>query len=40
MVGGMNQDISVTLNKEGVYVYQCDPHAMMAMVECYRSETQ
>ena len=30
--GGMNQDISVTLDKEGVYVYQCDPHAMMAMV--------
>ena len=30
--GGMNQDISVTLNTEGVYVYQCDPHAMMAMV--------
>jgi hypothetical protein len=28
----MNQDISVTLNTEGVYVYQCDPHAMMAMV--------
>ena len=30
--GGMNQDISVTLTTEGVYVYQCDPHAMMAMV--------
>ena len=30
--GGMNQDISVTLDTEGVYVYQCDPHAMMAMV--------
>tara|TARA_E500000075_G_scaffold134996_1_gene153758 strand:- start:1852 stop:2454 length:603 start_codon:yes stop_codon:yes gene_type:complete len=30
--GLMNQDISVTLDVEGVYVYQCDPHAMMAMV--------
>jgi pseudoazurin len=30
--GGINQDISVTLDTEGVYVYQCDPHAMMAMV--------
>jgi pyoverdine/dityrosine biosynthesis protein Dit1 len=28
----MNQDISVTLDVEGVYVYQCDPHAMMAMI--------
>jgi pseudoazurin len=30
--GAMNQDISVTLDVEGVYVYQCDPHAMMAMI--------
>ena len=30
--GEMNSDISVTLDTEGVYVYQCDPHAMMAMV--------
>ncbi|MAH73149.1 MAG: pseudoazurin [Cellvibrionales bacterium TMED49] len=30
--GLMNQDISVVLDIEGVYVYQCDPHAMMAMV--------
>ena len=30
--GPMNQDISVTLDTEGVYVYQCDPHAMMAMI--------
>ena len=30
--GTMNQDISVTLDVEGVYVYQCDPHAMMAMI--------
>ena len=30
--GELNQDISVTLDTEGVYVYQCDPHAMMAMV--------
>ena len=30
--GAMNQDISVVLDTEGVYVYQCDPHAMMAMI--------
>ena len=30
--GQLNQDISITLNTEGVYVYQCDPHAMMAMI--------
>jgi pseudoazurin len=28
----MSQDIEVTLTKEGVYVYQCTPHNMMAMV--------
>ena len=28
----MSQDISVTLNTEGVYVYQCTPHLMMAMI--------
>ncbi|MAA53928.1 MAG: pseudoazurin [Porticoccaceae bacterium] len=30
--GVMNQDISVTFDTEGVYVYQCDPHVIMAMV--------
>ena len=30
--GAMSQDITVTVNKEGVYVYQCTPHAMMAMI--------
>ena len=30
--GGMSRDISVTLNTEGVYVYECTPHKMMAMV--------
>jgi pseudoazurin len=30
--GAMNQKVSVTLDKEGVYVYQCQPHAMLAMV--------
>ena len=30
---GLNSsDISVTFDKEGVYAYQCTPHAMMAMV--------
>ena len=31
-VGELNKDISVTLDTEGIYVYQCDPHVMMAMV--------
>ena len=30
--GVMNQDISVTFDTEGIYVYQCDPHVIMAMV--------
>ena len=30
--GGMSQDISVTLDTPGVYIYECTPHAMMAMV--------
>ena len=30
--GAMNQDIKVTFDKEGVYVYQCTPHSMIAMV--------
>ena len=30
--GMLSQDISITIDKEGVYVYQCDPHVMMAMV--------
>lgn len=30
--GMLSQDISITLDTEGVYVYQCDPHVMMAMV--------
>lgn len=30
--GGMNQKVSVTLDKEGVYVYKCAPHSIMAMV--------
>ncbi len=28
----LSQDISITLDTEGVYVYQCDPHLIMAMV--------
>ena len=28
----LSQDISITLDAEGVYVYQCDPHVIMAMV--------
>lgn len=30
--GALSQDISITFSEEGVYVYQCTPHAMMAMV--------
>ena len=30
--GAMNQDVKVTFDTEGVYVYQCTPHSMMAMV--------
>ena len=30
--GALSQDISVVMDTEGVYVYQCDPHVMMAMI--------
>lgn len=30
--GAMNEEVSITLNTPGVYVYECTPHAMMAMV--------
>lgn len=30
--GDLNKSISVIIDKEGVYVYQCAPHAVMAMV--------
>ena len=30
--GKDNQNVSVTLDKEGVYVYQCKPHIMLGMV--------
>ncbi|GGK84791.1 pseudoazurin [Amphritea balenae] len=30
--GKMNKPVSVTLDKEGVYVYKCRPHTVMAMV--------
>ncbi|MDB4183441.1 pseudoazurin [Gammaproteobacteria bacterium] len=30
--GMLSNDISVVLDTEGVYVYQCDPHVMMAMI--------
>ena len=31
-MGALNEDISITIDTEGVYVYQCSPHAMLAMV--------
>tara|TARA_B100002051_G_C16680509_1_gene609520 strand:+ start:259 stop:714 length:456 start_codon:yes stop_codon:yes gene_type:complete len=30
--GQLSRDISVTFDIPGIYVYQCTPHAMMAMV--------
>ena len=30
--GNLNQDVTITLDTPGIYVYQCTPHAMMAMV--------
>ena len=30
--GALNEDVSIKLESEGVYVYQCDPHLVMAMV--------
>jgi pseudoazurin len=30
--GDLSKDITVTFDIEGVYVYQCAPHAIMAMV--------
>ena len=30
--GRINEEISITLDTPGVYVYECTPHAMMAMV--------
>ena len=28
----LSQDFSITLETEGIYVYQCDPHLVMAMI--------
>ncbi|MFD2180058.1 pseudoazurin [Veronia pacifica] len=30
--GELNKPVSATFDKEGVYAYQCTPHAIMAMV--------
>lgn len=30
--GEMNEELSVTVTEEGLYAYQCDPHAPMGMV--------
>jgi len=29
---GVGKGISITLNEEGVYIYRCEPHTVMAMV--------
>lgn len=31
-VGKPDQTVSVKLTKEGIYIYKCDPHSVMAMV--------
>ena len=38
-VGALSQDVEVTLTEEGVYVYQCTPHNMMAMVGVIKVES-
>tara|TARA_B100000989_G_C19452122_1_gene432265 strand:- start:596 stop:1027 length:432 start_codon:yes stop_codon:yes gene_type:complete len=30
--GGLNENVSVVIDKEGVYVYQCTPHTILGMV--------
>ena len=30
--GDIDEEVTVTLNKEGVFVYQCDPHVRLGMV--------
>ena len=30
--GKMSEDVTVTFDKTGIYVYQCTPHAMMGIV--------
>lgn len=30
--GAVNEEVTVTLTEEGLYAYQCDPHAPMGMV--------
>lgn len=30
--GKLSEKVSVTLDKEGVYIYQCDPHLALGMV--------
>ena len=38
-VGGLSQNVEVILTKEGVYVYQCTPHNMMAMIGVIKVES-
>lgn len=30
--GDINEEVTVTLNQEGVFVYKCDPHTSLGMV--------
>ena len=38
--GALSQDLTVTLTEEGVYVYQCTPHNMMAMIGVIKVESK
>ena len=38
-IGGLSQNVEVTLTKEGIYVYQCTPHNMMAMIGVIKVES-
>ena len=38
--GALSQDVTVTLTEEGVYVYQCTPHNMMAMIGVIKVESK
>ena len=30
--GQMNKEVTVTIDKEGIYIYKCQPHVMLGMV--------
>ena len=30
--GAMNEEISITIDTPGVYIYECSPHAMLSLI--------